>query len=120
MGAFRLISAVTAGLACAVIPMTAAHADIDQQIQQVQAELSQLQQQAAAAAEQANEATLQWQEAQQAVTAKQAEVAATQQTLSTTQQNLNQVVSQIYRNGGVDPTLLVLASEQPFGLAGHP
>ena len=113
VGPFRLISAVTAGLACAVIPMTAAHADIDQQIQQVQAELSQLQQQAAAAAEQANEATLQWQEAQQAVTAKQAEVAATQQTLSTTQQNLNQVVSQIYRNGGVDPTLLVLASEQP-------
>lgn len=113
MGSFRLISAVAAGLSCAVLPLSAAHADIDSQIQQVQAELSQLQQQAAAAAEQANEATLQWQEAQQAVTAKQAEVAATQQTLTTTQQNLNQVVSQIYRSGGIDPTLLVLASEQP-------
>jgi cell wall-associated NlpC family hydrolase len=113
MGSSRLVCALVLGLGCAVLTAAAVHADIDQQVQQAQAQLSQLQQQAAAAAEQVNEATLEWQEAQQAVADKQAEVAATQQILTTTQQNLDQVVSQIYRNGGVDPTLLVLASEQP-------
>jgi cell wall-associated NlpC family hydrolase len=113
MGSSRLLSALALGVACGVLPLAPAQADIDQQIQQAQAELSQLQQQAAAAAEQVNEATLQWQEAQQAVADKQAEVSATQQTLTSTQASLDQVVSQIYRSGGVEPTLLVLASEEP-------
>ncbi len=93
--------------------MGVAHADIDQQIQQVQTQLAELQRQAAAAAEQVNEATLQWQEAQQAVADKQAEIATTQQSLTAQQQTLNQVVSQIYMNGGIDPTLLVLSAERP-------
>lgn len=104
---------MAAGFACLMIPLAPASADIDQQIIDVQAQLSDLQQQAAAAAEQVNEATLEWQEAQQAVTDKQAELATTQQSLITQQTNLNAVVSQIYRNGGVDPTLLVLAAERP-------
>lgn len=116
MGSYRVWSAVAAGMACALIPLAPAAADINQQIQEVQTQLSQLQQQAAAAAEQVNEATLKWQEAQQAVATKQAELASTQQTLATQQQNLNQVVSQVYRNGGIDPTLLVLASDRPSQL----
>lgn len=116
MGTYRLWTAFAAGIACALIPLAPAAADIDQQIQEVQTQLSQLQQQAAAAAEQVNDATLKWQEAQQAVATKQAELASTQQSLSTQQQNLNQVVSQIYRNGGIDPTLLILASDQPSTL----
>lgn len=113
MGTYRLWPAVVAGLTCALLPVSVAHADIDQEIQQVQTELAELQRQAAAAAEQVNEATLDWQEAQQAVATKTAEIAASQQTLASQQQLLNQVVSQIYRNGGVDPTLLVLAAERP-------
>lgn len=113
MGPSRLLVALAAGLSCAVVPLAPVQADIDQQVQQAQAELTQLQQQAAAAAEQVNEATLQWQEAQQSVADKQAQIAATQQTLASTQQDLNQVISQIYRSGGVDPTLLALASDQP-------
>jgi cell wall-associated NlpC family hydrolase len=114
---YRLLPAFAVVVSCALLPalmpMTAAHADVDQQIQEVQTQLSELQRQAAAAAEQVNEATLQWQEATQAVADKQGELATTQQSLSATQSNLNQVVSQIYRNGGVDPTLLVLASDTP-------
>ena len=116
MGTYRFWPTVVAVMACAVFPVMPVHADIDQQIQDVQSQLSQLQQQAAAAAEQVNDATLEWQEAQQAVTAKQAELATTQQAMTTQQQNLNQVVSQIYRNGGIDPTLLVLASDRPSDL----
>jgi cell wall-associated NlpC family hydrolase len=116
MGTYRFRTTVAAGLACALFPWAPATADIDQQIQDVQTQLSQLQQQAAAAAEQVNEATLKWQEAQQAVATKQAELASTQQSLATQQANLNQVVSQIYRNGGIDPTLLMLASDRPSSL----
>ncbi len=101
-------------MSCAILLVPwAAHADIDTQIAQVQSQLSALQQQAAAAAEEANDATIEWQQAQQAVVDKQAELAATQQSLATSQNTLNQVVSQIYRNGGVDPSLLVLASDTP-------
>lgn len=107
------MTAAVAGIACALMPVSVVHADIDQQIQQVQTELAELQRQAAAAAEQVNEATLDWQEAQQAVAEKQAELVATQQSLTSQQASLNQVVSQIYRNGGVDPTLLVLAYDRP-------
>lgn len=104
-----------AGVACALFlaPMAISHADITTDIAQVQAELSNLQQQAAAAAEEVNDATLEWQAAQQAVTEKQAELAATEQTLMTSRNTLNRVVSQIYRNGGVDPSLLALASDAP-------
>ena len=101
-------------MSCAILLVPwAAHADIDTQIAQVQSQVSALQQQAAAAAEEANDATIEWQQAQQAVVDKQAELAATQQSLATSQNTLNQVVSQIYRNGGVDPSLLVLASDTP-------
>lgn len=106
-----LPAAVAAGLSCALfVGAPAAFADIESDIARVQAELSDLQTQAAAAAEEANDATLEWQEAQQAVIDKQAELAATQQSLVASRNSLNQVVSQIYRNGGVDPSLLVLAS----------
>ena len=112
MGSYRVFpAALAAGVSCALfLNAPAATADIGDDIARVQAELSDLQTQAAAAAEEANDATLDWQEAQQAVIDKQAELAATQQTLAASQNSLNQVVSQIYRNGGVDPSLLVLAS----------
>ncbi|MEZ5185845.1 MAG: NlpC/P60 family protein [Candidatus Nanopelagicales bacterium] len=115
MGSYRLASALAAGLSCALIlaPTTVAQADIDQQIAQVQAELADLQRQAAAAAEEVNDATARWQEAQQAVVDKQAELTATEQSLATSQVTLNRLVSQIYRNGGVDSSLLVLASQTP-------
>jgi cell wall-associated NlpC family hydrolase len=93
----------------------AAYADIEQEIAQVQSEVAALQQQAAAAAEEANDASIEWQEAQQAVADKQAELATTRESLATSQNALNQVVSQIYRNGGIDPSLLVLASDTPSG-----
>ncbi len=104
-------------MSCALIlsPVTSAYADIEQDISRVQSELSMLQRQAAAAAEQANSATLDWQQAQQAVIDKQAELTSTQQSVTDSQATLNQVVSQIYRSGGVDPSLLVLASEAPSG-----
>jgi len=109
-----MLSAVVAGMSCAILLVPGpAQADIDSQIAQVQSQLSALQQQAAAAAEEANDATIEWQQAQQAVADKQAELATTQQTLAASQNTLNQVVSQIYRNGGVDPSLLVLASDTP-------
>ena len=112
MGSYRVFpAALAAGVSCALfLNAPAATADIGDDIARVQAELSDLQTQAAAAAEEANDATLDWQEAQQAVIDKQAELAATQQTLAASQNSLNQVVSQIYRTGGVDPSLLVLAS----------
>lgn len=117
MGTYRVNPALVAGISCALllfpVSVSVAHADIDQQIAQVQTQLADLQQQAAAAAEEANDATIEWQEAQQAVTDKQAELTATQQSLAASQNTLNQVVSQIYRNGGVDPSLLVLATEAP-------
>ncbi len=114
MGFRRTLLAVVAGMSCAILLLPgAAHADIDSQIVQVQSQLSALQQQAAAAAEEANDATIEWQQAQQAVVDKQAELTATQQALAASQNTLNQVVSQIYRNGGVDPSLLVLASDTP-------
>lgn len=110
----RATSALAAGLAGTLLLFGApAQADIDQEIAQVQAELTDLQQQAAAAAEEVNDATLEWQEAQQAVADKRAELAATQQSLSTQQNDLNALASQIYRNGGVDLTLLILSSEAP-------
>jgi len=112
MGSYRVFpAALAAGVSCALfLNAPTANADIGDDIARVQAELSDLQTQAAAAAEEANDATLEWQEAQQAVIDKQAELAATQQSLAASQTSLNQVVSQIYRNGGVDPSLLVLAS----------
>lgn len=115
MGSYRIRAALVAGMSCAVMwtSWVPASADIEQEIAQVQADLANLQQQAAAAAEEANDANLDWQEAQTAVTDKQAELEATRQTLTDSQRNLDMVVSQIYRNGGVDPTLLVLAADQP-------
>jgi len=116
MGSFLFFPALAAaGMSCALIlsPVTGAYADIEQDISRVQSELSTLQRQAAAAAEQANSATLDWQQAQQALIDKQAELTSTQQSVTDNQAALNQVVSQIYRGGGVDPSLLVLASEAP-------
>ncbi|MCU0297566.1 MAG: NlpC/P60 family protein [Candidatus Nanopelagicales bacterium] len=115
MGSYRVRSALVAGMSCALVYATClpATADIEQEIAQVQSELANLQQQAAAAAEAANDANLEWQQAQEAVTAKQAELEATRTALTDSQRNLDMVVGQIYRNGGVDPTWLVLAADQP-------
>lgn len=96
-----------------VLPSAGARADIDQELAAAQAQLADLQRQAAAAAEEANAANLRWQKAQQAVQSKQAELTATQQSLDTAQGNLNRMASQLYRNGGVDTTLLILAAESP-------
>jgi cell wall-associated NlpC family hydrolase len=105
---------VALGTSCAILVLpVVAHADVDQEIARVQVQLSGLQRQAAAAAEQANVATLKWQQAQQAVIDKQAELSATQLKVEDSRNALNQLVSQIYRNGGMDPSLLVLASEAP-------
>ncbi len=113
MGTYRFFPALAAaGMSLALI-LTPAQGDVEQDIARVQSELSALQRQASAAAEEANTATLEWQQAQQAVADKQAELVATQQSVTDSQNTLNQVVSQIYRNGGIDPTLLVLASDAP-------
>lgn len=82
----------------------------------VQTEVSELQRQAAAAAERANDATIEWQQAQQSVLEKQSELTTSQQQLADSQVRLNRMVSTIYRNGGVDPTLLLLATESDNGL----
>lgn len=115
MGTYRAVRAFAAvGMSCALLMLPAvAHADVESDIAAVQSQLSSLQRQAAAAAEEANSATLRWQRAQQAVADKTAELAQTQQSVTDSRNTLNQVVSQIYRNGGVDPSLLVMASEEP-------
>jgi cell wall-associated NlpC family hydrolase len=113
----RARSAVAAAIAAATVLaasiVTPVRADIEQEIAAAQSELSSLQRQAAAAAEQANDATLEWQQAQQAVTDKQAELTTTQQSVQVSQRALDEIVSQIYRNGGVDPSLLLLAEQTP-------
>ena len=111
----RFAAALGVGFACAVamLPVGAVHADINSDLAAAQSQLAELQRQAAAAAEEANTANLKWQRAQQKVQAKQAELATTQQTLASQQNSLNQIASQIYRNGGVDPTLLILAADSP-------
>ena len=115
MGTYRVRPALVAGLSCVLmlLPATNSWADIETEIASVQSQLTALQQQAAVAAEELNDANLEWQQAQQAVIDKQAELETTRQSLANSQSTLNRVVSQIYRNGGVDPSLLVMATDAP-------
>ena len=108
-----LVAAFVAAITALVVIPGVGHADPQPTIEQVQSQVDQLNQEAATAAERYNDARLKLDEVQQKLTSAQAAAGTQEQRVADARNGLAAFASATYRTGGVDPTVLLVASEDP-------
>ena len=108
-----LTAASVAAITALVVLPGVGYADPQPTMEQVQAQVDQLNTEAAMAAERYNDARLKLDEVQQKLTSAQALAGTQEQKVSDARTGLAAFASATYRTGGIDPTVLLVASENP-------
>jgi peptidoglycan DL-endopeptidase CwlO len=106
-----LIAASVAAMTALVVVPGVGHADPQPTTEQVQARVDQLNTEAAMAAERYNDARLRLDEVQQQLTSAQALAGTQEQKVATARTGLAAFAAATYRTGGIDPAVLLVASE---------
>ncbi len=108
-----LIAASVVAITALVVIPGVGHADPQPTMESVQAQVDQLNTEAAMAAERYNDARLKLDEVQQKLASAQALAGTQEQKVNAARTGLAAFASATYRTGGVDPTVLLVASEDP-------
>ncbi len=108
-----LIAASVVAITALVVIPGVGYADPQPTMESVQAQVDQLNTEAAMAAERYNDARLKLDEVQQKLASAQALAGTQEQKVNAARTGLAAFASATYRTGGVDPTVLLVASEDP-------
>jgi peptidoglycan DL-endopeptidase CwlO len=109
----RALVATAVAIATLVIVPGIGYADPQPTMESVQAQVDQLNTEAAMAAERYNDARLKLDEVQQKLASAQALAGTQEQKVASARSGLAAFASATYRTGGIDPTVLLVASEDP-------
>jgi peptidoglycan DL-endopeptidase CwlO len=108
-----LIATSIAAITALVVLPGVGYADPQPTMEQVQAQVDQLNTEAAMAAERYNDARLKLDDIQQKLASAQALAGTQEQKVASARTGLAAFASATYRTGGIDPTVLLVASEDP-------
>jgi cell wall-associated NlpC family hydrolase len=108
-----LLATSVVAIATLVIVPGIGYADPQPTMESVQAQVDQLNTEAAMAAERYNDARLKLDEVQQKLASAQALAGTQEQKVASARSGLAAFASATYRTGGIDPTVLLVASEDP-------
>ena len=108
-----LIAASVVAITALVVIPGVGYADPQPTMESVQAQVDQLNTEAAMAAERYNDARLKLDEVQQKLASAQALAGTQEQKVASARSGLAAFASATYRTGGIDPTVLLVASEDP-------
>ncbi|HEV2928839.1 MAG TPA: NlpC/P60 family protein [Propionibacteriaceae bacterium] len=108
-----LTAAAVATITALVVVPGVGYADPQPTMESVQAQVDQLNTEAAMAAERYNDARLKLDEVQQKLASAQALAGTQEQKVASARSGLAAFASATYRTGGIDPTVLLVASEDP-------